>query len=250
METAVRRRAAATGEIQPDLSRRLYSVCCHHSLEILGLWAPPTDFSVSGGDIFERKPYGASLKREAEKEKQSYSLDRHSLFVAVVISSTISFFSSTVLEGAGLVEAFLVLLLIVALGIVFDIIGVAVMSAEEKPFHAMAAKKVPGAAEALHLLRNAEKVSSFCNDVVGDICGVVSGSASAVVAVRALTMLNSETVAQLILSALVSGVTIAGKACGKNIATGKATQIVHTTSKLIYYIKSLFTGKLPKKKKK
>ena len=167
-------------------------------------------------------------------------------FVAVVISSTISFFSSTVLEGAGLVEAFLVLLLIVALGIVFDIIGVAVMSAEEKPFHAMAAKKVPGAAEALHLLRNAEKVSSFCNDV----CGVVSGSASAVVAVRALTMLNSETVAQLIMSALVSGVTIAGKACGKNIATGKATQIVHTTSKLIYYIKSLFTGKLPKKKKK
>ena len=250
METAVRRRAAATGEIQPDLSRRLYSVCCHHSLEILGLWALPTDFSVSGGDIFERKPYGASLKREAKKEKQSYSLDRHSLFVAVVISSTISFFSSTVLEGAGLVEAFLVLLLIVALGIVFDIIGVAVMSAEEKPFHAMAAKKVPGAAEALHLLRNAEKVSSFCNDVVGDICGVVSGSASAVVAVRALTMLNSETVAQLIMSALVSGVTIAGKACGKNIATGKATQIVHTTSKLIYYIKSLFTGKLPKKKKK
>lgn len=250
METAVRRRAAATGEIQPDLSRRLYSVCCHHSLEILGLWARPTDFSVSGGDIFERKPYGASLKGKAEKEKQSYSLDRHSLFVAVVISSTISFFSSTVLEGAGLVEAFLVLLLIVALGIVFDIIGVAVMSAEEKPFHAMAAKKVPGAAEALHLLRNAEKVSSFCNDVVGDICGVVSGSASAVVAVRALTMLNSETVAQLIMSALVSGVTIAGKACGKNIATGKATQIVHTTSKLIYYIKSLFTGKLPKKKKK
>lgn len=131
--------------------------------------------------------------------------------MAVVISSTISFFSSTVLEGAGLVEAFLVLLLIVALGIVFDIIGVAVMSAEEKPFHAMAAKKVPGAAEALHLLRNAEKVSSFCNDVVGDICGVVSGSASAVVAVRALTMLNSETVAQLIMSALVSGVTIAGQ---------------------------------------
>ena len=248
METAVRRRAAATGEIQPDLSRRLYSVCCHHSLEILGLWARLTDFSVSGGDIFERKPYGASLKREAKNSHIRWIVTV--FFVAVVISSTISFFSSTVLEGAGLVEAFLVLLLIVALGIVFDIIGVAVMSAEEKPFNAMAAKKVPGAAEALHLLRNAEKVSSFCNDVVGDICGVVSGSASAVVAVRALTMLNSETVAQLILSALVSGVTIAGKACGKNIATGKATQIVHTTSKLIYYIKSLFTGKLPKKKKK
>ena len=170
--------------------------------------------------------------------------------ITVCISAVMSLISTNLLANATLGVSFVILICIIAIGIVFDIIGVAVMSAEEKPFHAMAAKKVPGAAEALHLLRNAEKVSSFCNDVVGDICGVVSGSASAVVAVRALTMLNSETVAQLIMSALVSGVTIAGKACGKNIATGKATQIVHTTSKLIYYIKSLFTGKLPKKKKK
>ena len=72
-----------------------------------------------------------------------------------------------------MVAAFIVLLLIVFLGILFDIIGVAVMSANEKPFHSMAAKKLPGAVEAMKLLRSAEKVSSFCNDVVGDICGVV-----------------------------------------------------------------------------
>ena len=170
--------------------------------------------------------------------------------ITVCISAVMSLISTNLLANATLGVSFVILISIIAIGIVFDIIGVAVMSAGEKPFHSMAAKKRRGAAEALALLRNAEKVSSFCNDVVGDICGVVSGSASAVVAVRALTMLNSETVAQLIMSALVSGVTIAGKACGKNIATGKATQIVHTTSKLIYYIKSLFTGKLPKKKKK
>ena len=186
---------------------------------------------------------------EKGKKKRDYWIPKIFL-MSIIISAVFSLVSSNVLNGAGYIIAFLLLAAFILIGIVFDIIGVAVMSAEEKPFHAMAAKKVPGAAEALHLLRNAEKVSSFCNDVVGDICGVVSGSASAVVAVRALTMLNSETVAQLIMSALVSGVTIAGKACGKNIATGKATQIVHTTSKLIYYIKSLFTGKLPKKKKK
>lgn len=169
-------------------------------------------------------------------------------FVAVLISSTISFLSSSILETAGLVEAFIVLLLIVAIGILFDIIGVAVMSADEKPFHSMAAKKVPGAAEALKLLRSAEKVSSFCNDVVGDICGVVSGSASAVIAVRALTAIGTDTVAQLVMSALVSGVTIAGKACGKNVATKNSTAIVHYTSKLIYYIKSIFTRKKKRKK--
>ena len=161
-------------------------------------------------------------------------------FVAVLISSAISFLSSSIMEDAGIVEAFAVLLFIVLLGIVFDVIGVAVMSAGEKPFHSMAAKKVPGAAEALKLLRNAEKVSSFCNDVVGDICGVVSGSASAIIAVKALTQIDSDTVSQLIMSALVAGVTIAGKAFGKNLAMSNSTNIVHFASKLIYYIKSPF----------
>lgn len=169
-------------------------------------------------------------------------------FLTIVISSAISFLSSSIMADAGLVEAFIVLLLIVLLGILFDIIGVAVMSANEKPFHSMAAKKVPGAAEALKLLRNAEKVSSFCNDVVGDICGVVSGSASAVIAVKALANLNADSVAQLIMSSLVAALTIAGKACGKNVAMRRSVWIVTMVSKPIYYIKSLFSRK-PRKKK-
>lgn len=169
-------------------------------------------------------------------------------FIAVLLSSTISFLSSTVMEDAELVEAFIVLLFIVFLGILFDIIGVAVMSASEKPFHSMAARKVPGAAEALKLLRNAEKVSNFCNDVIGDICGVVSGSASAVIAVKALTQVKSDMLSQLIMSALVAGVTISGKAFGKSIATSQSTNIVHIVSKIIYYIKSPFCRKKRKKK--
>ena len=149
-------------------------------------------------------------------------------FVAVVISSTISFFSSTVLEGAGLVEAFLVLLLIVALGIVFDIIGVAVMSAEEKPFHAMAAKKVPGAAEALHLLRNAEKVSSFCNDVVGDICGIISGATGALIVthITAGTDGATKVLVSLLITGLISAGTIGGKAAGKGIAVAASGKVL------------------------
>lgn len=164
-------------------------------------------------------------------------------FVTIIISSTISFLSSSILEGAGIVEAFIVLLVIVLLGILFDIIGVAVMSAEEKPFHSMAAKKIPGAVEALKLLRNAEKVSSFCNDVVGDICGVVSGAAAAVIAVKALAELDSAAVAQLIMSSVVAALTIAGKACGKNFAMKQSNKIVNMVAKPIYYIKSLFRKK-------
>lgn len=189
------------------------------------------------------EPRSKKKKNQKQKKNSNVRWIVTIFFVTVVISSAISFLSSSIMEDAGLVEAFVVLLLIVLLGVIFDIIGVAVMSAGEKPFHSMAAKKVPGAAEALKLLRNAEKVSNFCNDVVGDICGVVSGSASAVIAVKALTQIDSDTVAQLIMSALVAGVTIAGKACGKTLAMTKATQIVHIVSKPIYYIKSLFRGK-------
>ena len=194
---------------------------------------------------------------EPRSKKKQKKTKKHSnfrwivtiFFVAVLISSAISFLSSIVMEDAGIIEAFVVLLLIVLIGILFDIVGVAVMFAGEKPFHSMAAKKVPGAAEALMLLRNAEKVSSFCNDVVGDICGVVSGSASAVIAVKALSNLNSDAVGQLIMSALVAGITIAGKALGKNIAMRRSTQIVHLVSKPIYYIKSLFRSKKRRKRK-
>ena len=237
---------AAEGEIQPDLSRKIYFICCHRSFSIC---ARMGENILSGGTaLHTNDPEPRSKKNKKKTRKHSNARWIVTIFfVAVLISSAISFLSSSIMEDAGIVEAFVVLLFIVLLGIVFDVIGVAVMSAGEKPFHSMAAKKVPGAAEALKLLRNAEKVSSFCNDVVGDICGVVSGSASAVIAVKALTDLGSNTVGQLVMSAVVAGVTIAGKACGKNIAMHNSTQIVHLVAKPIYYIKSLFRKK-PRKR--
>ena len=108
-------------------------------------------------------------------------------FTTIVISGTISFTSSSLMASSGVFAAFLILLVIVLLGILFDIVGVAVTSAEEKPFHSMAAHKEPGAKEALVLLRNAGRVSSVCNDVVGDICGIVSGTTTAVIVVRLQT---------------------------------------------------------------
>lgn len=167
-------------------------------------------------------------------------------FLTVSISALFSFLCSTVMEETGMIVAFLVLLIIIMIGIIFDMIGVSVTAADIKPFHSMAAKKKPGAKEALSLLRNADKVSSVCNDVIGDICGVISGSASAVLAVSAFPI-NSNTLPQLLMSALVAGITVGGKACGKGIAIRKSTKIVHVTSVLIYTLKF---GFLKKKKKR
>ena len=161
--------------------------------------------------------------------------------VTIVVSGMISLISDEVMASSGLLAAFAILLGIVFLGIVFDIIGMAVATASEKPFHSMAARKVPGAQEAIRLLRNAERVSSICNDVVGDICGVVSGSASATIA--ALILIHVDAVwpraVSLGMSALVAGLTVGGKAVGKTIAVNSCTQIVHLVGRVLHTLNRL-----------
>ncbi len=162
-------------------------------------------------------------------------------FVTILVSGTISFISDLIMEGSTLIVAFVILLAIVLLGILFDIIGVAVTSADESPFHSMAARKVPGAQDAIRLLRNAERVSSICNDVVGDICGVVSGSASATIAALVITATNFSwpQMITLIMSALVAGLTVGGKAIGKTFAMGSCTEIVHTVGKILWAFRNI-----------
>ena len=161
--------------------------------------------------------------------------------VTIVVSGMISLISDEVMASSGLLAAFAILLGIVFLGIIFDIIGMAVATASEKPFHSMAARKVPGAQEAIRLLRNAERVSSICNDVVGDICGVVSGSASATIAALILTHVDTlwPRAVSLGMSALVAGLTVGGKAIGKTIAVNSCTQIVHLVGRFLYTLNRL-----------
>lgn len=171
--------------------------------------------------------------------------------VTIVISGTISFVSDEVMSVSGIFTAFLILLAIILIGIIFDIIGMAVATADEKPFHSMAARKVPGAQHAIKLLRNAERVSSICNDVVGDICGVVSGSASATIAAQILNSVEFgwPQLISLLMSALCAGLTVGGKAIGKTFAVNSATTIVHTVGKIIFWLQN-FPALFRKKKKK
>ena len=143
------------------------------------------------------------------------------------------------MASSGMVVAFLILLAIILLGIVFDIVGVAVTSADEKPFHSMAARKVKGAQEAIVLLRNAEKVGSICNDVIGDICGVISGSAAATIAAQVLSNFTFSwpRIVSLVLSSLVAGLTVGGKAIGKRFAICSCTRIVHVVGIVIWWLR-------------
>ena len=158
--------------------------------------------------------------------------------VTIVISGAITLISDEVMSRSGIVSAFIILLTIILIGIIFDVIGMAVATADEKPFHSMAARKVIGAQQAIRLLRNAERVSSICNDVVGDICGVVSGTASATIAAQILrnTDFGWPQMVGLLMSAFCAGLTVGGKAIGKTFAVNSATAIVHGVGKFIYWL--------------
>ncbi|MDO5401482.1 MAG: hypothetical protein Q4F17_10985 [Eubacteriales bacterium] len=165
--------------------------------------------------------------------------------MTIFISGFISLLSDEVMASSGIAVAFFILLVIIFVGIVFDIIGMAVATADEKPFHSMAARKIPGAQESIRLLRNAERVSSICNDVVGDICGVVSGSASATIAALILASVDIgwPRGVGLSMSALAAGLTVGGKAIGKTVAVRSCTQIVHMVGRVIYTMNHLFHKK-------
>ena len=170
--------------------------------------------------------------------------------ITIFVSGAISLLSDVLMENSSMGVAFLILLVIILVGIVFDVIGMAVASADEKPFHSMAARKVPGAQEAIRLLRNAERVSSICNDVVGDICGVVSGSAAATIAVQILANMEATwpKLITLAMSALAAGLTVGGKAIGKGFAVKSSTKIVHAVGKVIYMLRHFPKGFSTKEK--
>lgn len=150
------------------------------------------------------------------------------VFWTFLIALGVSLLSTTVIELLCPWIAASMLVLIVALGVLFDVVGLAAAAASETPFHAMAAKKGFAAPQAIAIVRNAEFVSSFCNDLVGDVCGTVSGAAALAVVFRlAVTRpaLDPDWLSVLTVSA-VAAITVGGKAAGKGYALDRANAIV------------------------
>ena len=154
--------------------------------------------------------------------------------LAFIISIVMTLFSTMVLKNVHLLVAILITLLFIFLGIIFDIIGVAVTSGDEVAFHSMSSRKVKGGKIGVKLLKNTSKVSSFCCDVVGDVCGIISGTSGVVIVslIIKLTDIN-ELLVSLLVTGLISALTIGGKALGKIVSINKSKEIVTIVSKIL-----------------
>lgn len=125
-----------------------------------------------------------------------------------------------------------VIAVITLTGILFDVIGVATAAASETPFHARAARRLPGARQSLWLVRNADRVAAFANDLVGDLAGTVSGAA--VVALAARLVVHGELVGAVGVAAL-AGITVGAKAAGKGYAIAHADEVVARAGRVMAF---------------
>ena len=109
-----------------------------------------------------------------KKEQSNMKWVIQSFFLTFILSVIFAYASTNGVSNLSIVPAILVLVIVILIGIIFDIIGVAVTVANEEEFHAKATKKVEGSKHSIKLIKNAPKVANICADVIGDICGVLS----------------------------------------------------------------------------
>jgi CBS domain containing-hemolysin-like protein len=164
-------------------------------------------------------------------------------FVLAVLLSFVTQLLSEVVESFLL--ALFILLIIVFTGIVFDMVGIAATAADEVPLLAKAAKKVPGAREAVYLVRNADQVANFCNDVVGDIAGIISGTLGAFLVLRlvATGFFQDNTLLSIVATGLISALTVGGKAYGKAVAIGRSTDIILWFAFVLTRVEAVLPGR-------
>ncbi|HWQ51777.1 MAG TPA: hypothetical protein VN369_08260 [Terriglobales bacterium] len=184
------------------------------------------------------RPASQNGKDKASIDKSPGSWVFKTVVMTLVISFSLSLFASTVLLGVNIYLALTLLLFFVLINIGFDIVGTAVTAAIGPPFHSMAARRVPGAAEALWLIGNADKVANVCNDVVGDISGIISGTATAVII--SAFFAGSGVLAPTLMTAFVAALTVGGKALGKGFAIKKSNDIVFFVARVIHAFKRVF----------
>lgn len=183
-----------------------------------------------------KEKYSKKVNKKPIKNKRK--VDTKWITIVTVSAFLISIFftiiSELIMPNTTSIIATITILLFIGIGIIFDIIGISITVADIKTFNSMATKRVKGANIAVKLIKNSEKASSFCNDVIGDICGIVSGSAGIVLATTLSNKLNIDLfIITLLITGLIAALTIGGKAVGKHYAINRSTVILFRFSKVL-----------------
>ncbi|KLU61373.1 hypothetical protein CEB3_c23140 [Peptococcaceae bacterium CEB3] len=173
---------------------------------------------------------------------------KHLLMVFIVsflIASVVAGGSEVLLRHTSLVIAWVFLLVVILVHVIFDTIGIAATAATEPPHHARAANKVHGGKQAVALVRHADMVANFANDIVGDVTGTLAGAMGASIAMNLVHSYPELSPGEIWLNtgmlALIASVMVTSKAVGKSFAIEEANMIIGTVGGILATIEK-FTG--------
>ena len=164
-----------------------------------------------------------------KKDNWIYKVFLLTFFLSIIFSAI----SNVITANANIVIMIIITILVIGIGIIFDMIGTASLTSKEATFHAKSSRKIKGSKEAIGLIKNSVRVSSLCNDVIGDICGIISGGMGAMVAIGLSKFLKGNiTLSSIIVSSIISSLTVGGKAIFKRVAIKKCDDIIFIVGKL------------------
>lgn len=189
----------------------------------------------SGGE----SPNSAKQKKDKTTTKNKkpfkYAWPIKAGVLTLMLALMFGILSEVLLSNASMVIAIVVIVVLMAISIVFDVIGVAFACCPLEPILAMASRKVKGSKAAISMVRRGDVLSSVCSDIIGDMCGILSGAAGATVAAKFI-MSQTGAVAIIIasvVSAVITALTVFGKAMCKRLATEKSVTIVSLVGKVL-----------------
>lgn len=169
-----------------------------------------------------------TIEKAKKKSKVDYKWITKITIITFSLSLIMSLASESLLPNISVIFGIILVLFFIILGIIFDMVGIAVTASNLSVFNSMAARKVKGSKLAVTFKKNTDKVASFCNDVVGDICGVISGACCISIASSISKSLNINIIiVSLLATSIVSSLTIGGKAIAKNYAINQSEIILY-----------------------
>ena len=159
-------------------------------------------------------------------------------FTSLCLSVLFALISELTLSHASLALALFIITLLVGTSVLFDLIGVAITACNIKPLLELQQKGVRGASVAVKLVKNADKVSCVCSDVIGDICSILSGAGGVAISVIIINLLPnfSNILLSIIISSVIASLTILGKAIGKSYALNDPVSIVMAVSRALMVV--------------
>ena len=166
------------------------------------------------------------------------------LLLSVSLSIIFSLLSQSIMPTLPSFLSIFVIIFFIFVSVVFDVIAVAFTTIKKEDLEEY--KKQKGYETAKKLCDHSDKISSFGGDVIGDICGILSGAGGvSLVFNMQIQDENLNLLVTCLISSLIAGLTIFCKAIMKSYAMQNCAKIALKTA---VYLES-YSFKTKKNKK-